>query len=146
MNKTYEERWLKGHYAREYPCQLSGYLLKDGRYIDMVEKRDVDRGAFYRDDHRTISHVYNSLKCELGGNCMLDFMKRGNIRFSPESDGFEMIVEPTQEQYEAMSDYERNYSQRRFEVCDERGICIFSSEWLVELEDFWYRKNNKEDI
>ena len=36
MNKTYEERWLKDHYAREYPCQLSGYLLKDGRYVDMV--------------------------------------------------------------------------------------------------------------
>lgn len=140
MNTTYEQRWLKDHYARKYPCCLSGYLLRDGCYIDMVAKSDVDRGAFYRDDHRTISHVYNSPKCESGYNCMIDFMKRGNIRFSPERPGFCLLrkVYPTEEQWDAIEalwreriyDYEDSGKDLYFEVLNVNGSVLLSTNHL----------------
>lgn len=135
MNKTYEQRWLKDHYAREYPSSCSGYLLKDGLYIDLVDKRDVDRGAFYRDDHRTICRVYNSPKCEDGTSCMFDFMKRGNIRYSPESPGFMLYkgTNPTLKQLEAMREawrergYYGSHMELYFEICNEWGCIIYST-------------------
>lgn len=103
----------------------------------MVAKSDVDRGAFYRDDHRTISHVYNSPKCENGFGCMIDFMKRGNIRFMPESPGFNVLqkVYPTEEQWNAMQkmwdermkDYEDSGKDLFFEVLNENGCILFST-------------------
>lgn len=42
MNKTLEQRWAKDHYRTSYPRSQSGYLLKDGFYIDLVSKEDVD--------------------------------------------------------------------------------------------------------
>lgn len=149
MNKTYEERWLKDHYRTTFPRAQSGYLLKDGYYIDLVSKGDVDRGAWYRDDHRSICHVFNSPICENGYDCMIRFMARGNIRFSPESGGFDMIKEPTREQWKAIRQYDRCRPVRgsgevHFEVSDKNGRILFSSEWLSELRDYWYRRNHHE--
>lgn len=151
MNKTYEERWLKNHYMTLGPRIQSGYLLTNGFYIDLVSKGDVDRGAWYRDDHRSICHVFNSPICESGYDCMIRFMARGNIRFSPECGGFDMIKEPTREQWEAMQQYSRNkYFQDdkeiRFEVSDKNGRILFHSERLSELREYWYRRNHHEQF
>lgn len=135
MNKTYEQRWERDHYMRDYPCHLSGYLFKDGRYADMVDKWDVDRGAFYRDDHRAICHVYNSPKCQEGGTCMYDFMARGNIRFSPETPGFQVMKMPTFDQWyamrslweERMRDYEDSGKDLYFELVNQNGSQLFET-------------------
>lgn len=144
MNKTYEERWLKNHYARDYPCHLSGYLMRDGRYIDMVDKCDVDRGAFYRDDHRSICHIYNSPKCESGGDCMFDFMERGNIRFSPETPGFQLIKAPTNDQWYAMKELweermcecEDSGKDLYFEVVNKNGSLLFETTDFYIFRDY----------
>lgn len=140
MNKTYEARWLKDHYAREFPCRLSGYLMRDGRYIDMVDKRDADRGAFYRDDHGTICHVLNGNRSWSGYEAMMHFMERGNIRFSPEHCGFCIRKMPTSDQWWAMKDlWEENNAigeDTIFEVYNKNGCAIFETTDFYIFRDY----------
>lgn len=68
-------------------------------------------------DHRDINGVYSDLGIDLyesdqGGNStnMLDFMRGGNIRMIPETDGIDLMQKPTSEQMNAIYDmFKRGY-------------------------------------
>ena len=75
---------------------VGAYMTLDGQLLDF----NYDG---FRDDHRGIS-VY-----DMG---MQDFMNYGAIRMQPESNGFELAVEPTDAQYDRLYDYLENYVKR----------------------------------
>ena len=113
MNTTILHRILKENYTEDYPSATSGYLLPDGRWLDLILKEDKDRGGWYRNDHRCIGHYLNRSKYEedqSGTDRMYRFMRYGNIRFMPESGSFEFIKRPTREQIWAIQDYARHYN------------------------------------
>lgn len=94
MNKTILERAKKESYVTGYPTATSGYLLTDGTYLHLISKVDEDRGGNYREDHRTIRNFFNRRKND-NWSGMVDFVKMGHIRFSPECHGFDFIKKPT---------------------------------------------------
>ena len=69
--------------------EVGAYMTTDGSLLNF------NYGG-YRDDHRTLS-VYDLN--------MKEFMDYGAIRMQPETPGFEMQVEPTNEQYDKLYDY-----------------------------------------
>lgn len=69
--------------------EVGAYMTTDGSLLNF------NYGG-YRDDHRTIS-VYDLN--------MKEFMDYGAIRMQPETPGFEMQVEPTNDQYNKLYDY-----------------------------------------
>ena len=79
-------------YGTTSNSRLAGYMLPDGKYLDFSE------GQGYRTvDHRNVGIAYENT-ADGGWKYMVDFMRRGAIRIKPESDGFELMVEPTPEQ------------------------------------------------
>lgn len=143
-NKTYEERWLKDHYARTYMSHVSGYLLKDGRFIDLIKKVDYDKNKpyVYREDHRCIGRVYNKNHNEDRYSYMVDFINRGNIRVMPETYMITMTQEPTMCQMESIKTIaaEAHRMQEKFtaEVWDEEGRnTVFYTHSISDLIRYW---------
>ena len=69
--------------------ETGAYMTTNGNLLDFND-------GGYRDDHRTID-VFDL--------DMNEFIEAGAIRMKPEANGFEMSVEPTQEQYSKLYDY-----------------------------------------
>lgn len=144
MNKTILERIKKENYVTDYPTTTSGYLLKDGTYVHLVAKLDEDCGAWYRDDHRVISHFMNSMKNDdsSGNDAMKRFVKNGNIRFSPECNGFQFIKKPTREQIKEIISYcshvRRNQKEYYIEKVNDNFVV--TKEYDIEdLRELLYR-------
>lgn len=75
----------------------AGYLLQDGTLLDFSGKNQGSRAIGYRTlDHRDINVV---------GYDMDEFIALGNVRLQPESNGFELMSEPTAKQYSALKKY-----------------------------------------
>lgn len=111
MNISIIKRIKKEFYIEDYPSSTSGYLLPNGRYLDLILKEDKDRGGWYRDDHRCIGHYLNRSiheEDQSGTDRMYRFMRYGNIRFMPESGCFEFIKKPTKEQVWAIQNFARD--------------------------------------
>lgn len=94
---------------------VGAYMTIDGQLLDFG-----DEG--YRDDHRTIS---------VPTYTMTDFMNAGNIRMQPEGNGFEVIAEPTDAQYDRLADYIDNYldGEVYVDVSNEKGVSIAGKEY-----------------
>lgn len=137
MNKTIEQRCKKELYTRNYPCACSGYLLDDGSWLDLILKEDVDRGGYYRNDHRTIHCYLNRVSEDTSGtDAMYRFMARGHIRYMPESGCFEFIKLPNQKQIRAMMDARRCSGCFRAEhVRYSKKTGYYRSVWSTE---YWY--------
>ena len=76
----------------------AGYILKDGSLLDFTY------GVNPRDDHRSISAVYDEFFPE-ATDYLLAFMKEGNIRCIPEVPGVDILVKPTERQYLTLRKY-----------------------------------------
>ena len=75
----------------------AGYLLQDGTMLDFSGKNQGSNVSGRRTlDHRDIQSVNYEMR---------EFMEAGNIRLQPESNGFELMQEPTPEQYKTLSEY-----------------------------------------
>ena len=135
MNRKIIDRIKKVNYVTTYPTATSGYLSTDGMYIHLIAKSDEDRGGWYRDDHRSIQQFMNHRTNDEPWDCMIRFMKHGNIRFSPEGHGFEFIKLPTREQVRAIIRYQKHYYDE--DVCIERyDVKHNSVETIGNLKDF----------
>ncbi len=84
-----------------YRWAETGYIFKDGTRLDLSGRRDGASGGRRTVDHRDIFDVYEDID---GGEAMIEFMSRGNIRVSPENPGINLQVEPTAEQYRLIQD------------------------------------------
>ena len=135
MNKSIIDRIKKVNYVTEYPTATSGYLSTDGMYIHLIAKSDEDRGGWYREDHRSIQHFMNRCPNDGPWDCMIRFMKHGNIRFSPEGHGFEFAKLPTREQIRAIIRYQKEFYNE--DVCIERyDVKHNRTETIGNLQDF----------
>lgn len=110
MNKTILERIKKENYVTDYPTTTSGYLLKDGTNDDSS-----------------------------GNDAMKRFVKNGNIRFSPECNGFQFIKKPTREQIKEIISYcsrvRRNQKEYYIEKVNDNFVVTkeYDIEYLREL-------------
>lgn len=114
-------------FGTTYTKSRAGYLLKDGRYLDLTYG-----GQGSRDDHRSISSVFDEIM-EYPTDYMLAFMQEGNIRLIPEIPGIDLMVEPTEQQYETLQDYISYFifRERYFAVdyTDSKGYNVQSLEY-----------------
>ena len=95
------EKDVLAHYGTTYRWAETGYIFKDGTRLDLSGRRDGASGGRRTVDHRDIFDVYEDID---GGEAMIEFMSRGNIRVSPENPGINLQVEPTAEQYRLIQD------------------------------------------
>lgn len=102
MNKTIEER-IKA----EFPCSdehwyLGGYLLADGTNVDIRASGS---------DHRIVCGCFNDSprhrQSFSGWYGIVNMLKRGHIRTTPECNGFEFMKQPTQAQFNAIREFVR---------------------------------------
>lgn len=80
---------------------VCGYILPDGQMLCFGSSGIRDT------DHRNIKSVYKEVGIVVNGDntdYLIDFMQRGAIRFIPECTGFNMCIEPTNEQYACIKD------------------------------------------
>ena len=95
------EKDVLAYYGSTYRWAETGYIFKDGTRLDLSGRRDGASGGRRTVDHRDIFDVYEDID---GGEAMIEFMSRGNIRVSPENPGINLQVEPTAEQYRLIQD------------------------------------------
>ena len=97
LNDKVEEEVLK-HYGTTWRWAETGYLLKDGRKLDLSGRKEGAPGGYRALDHRDIFDIFEDGDT-FGTDALVEFMGRGNIRVSPENPGINIQVEPTEAQY-----------------------------------------------
>lgn len=117
-------------YGRTFGWNTAGYLLKNGTKLDLSGKTIGAPGGYRAVDHRDIFDIY---EVDSYTDAMIEFMARGNIRVVPESPGINLIVEPTEAQYEQITSLvERlGWKEKEFHVDfdDENGTTIASLDY-----------------
>ena len=95
-----ETRTAQRKYGTTTDWQATGYLTVDGKQLDF----SAGQGTRTM-DHRDVLDVYENGEEMSGTDAMIDFMSRGNIRIMPESNGINLQVPPTAEQWKALRRY-----------------------------------------
>lgn len=95
------------HFGVTYSWKETGYILTNGKKLDFSGKHNGAPGGYRTVDHREILEAYDeSAQDEMSGaEAMVDFMQKGNIRVSPETDGINVSVLPTKAQETALRDF-----------------------------------------
>ena len=109
----------------------TGYLTLDGKKLDFSGRHDGARGGYRTVDHRDVS---DALGLDYGGGdysgAMVQFMAEGNIRISPESNGINLSVLPTEAQERALEGYiSRARGEVILDIDDTQGNTISSTEY-----------------
>ncbi len=126
---TVEKKVLE-KYGRTFSWNTTGYILKNGTKLDLSGKSVGAPGGYRALDHRDIFDIY---EVDSYTEAMIEFMIRGNIRVAPESPGINLIVEPTEAQYEQITSLvERlGWKEKEFHVDfdNENGSTIGSLDY-----------------
>ena len=98
----------------------AGYITPDGELLDFSGKRNGGPLGKRSQDHREIGEIYTDEQYHSAENkypnmgtataIMQDFIDMGNIRVMPETNGFDLTLEPTQAQYNTLREYIDNSS------------------------------------
>lgn len=111
-----------------YNWELGFWINTDGTILDGSGKKFGGEGYYRITDHREISQVDEQGKD--GYDSMLDYERRGNIRFIPESQGFEIMKEPTDAQYNTIRNISRYFQgDSGIDFTDEHGNNIYKIEY-----------------
>lgn len=97
-NAIYMMIYAKNTYGTTEDFDSSGFVLINGELLDFGNYDDI-----YRQSHGAL---------DLKGKNFRDFINAGNIRINPQSPGIEFSKEPTEEQYEKISEMVRHYLDR----------------------------------
>lgn len=114
------------HFGVTDEFNVAGYMLTDGTMLDFSgqhwlegwSKAEIEKWKKQNDirqvDHEDIYEIFP--ENDNGGDNRLKFMKRGNIRMSPEAPGINILsnIEPTKEQYAKLKEYIRDYAISNF--------------------------------
>ena len=94
------EKVLVDHYGTTEDYGVAGFITPSGYLLDFSAGGSGSRGQ----DHRNISHFMDELGYNTGDrtDAVMTAQKMGFIRFSPESNGFDMLDMPTQEQFQVL--------------------------------------------
>ena len=96
---TVEQDVLEKH-GKTFNWNTTGYIFKNGTRLDLSGKNVGATGGYRAIDHRDIFDIYT---LDSYTDAMIEFMRRGNVRVVPESPGINLIVEPTEAQYEQIT-------------------------------------------
>lgn len=93
-------------FGKTYRWSETGYLLRNGAKLDFSGRHEGGSGGYRSVDHRDISDAFDG---EYGDGSysggMVQFMREGNIRISPESGGINLQVMPSKAQESALDDF-----------------------------------------
>lgn len=125
-NKTAE-----AYFGRTYKISEAGYLLRNGHMLDFSGRHEGAPGGYRTVDHRDISDAFDG---DYGngeyGDAMVQFMRAGNIRLSPESGGINLSVKPTKSQIETLERYIQNFrGEVMLDIDNEAGETVASAEY-----------------
>lgn len=125
-NKTAE-----AYFGRTYKISEAGYLLRNGHMLDFSGRHEGAPGGYRTVDHRDISDAFDG---DYGngeyGDAMVQFMRAGNIRLSPESGGINLSVKPTKSQTETLERYIQNFrGEVMLDIDNEDGDTVASAEY-----------------
>lgn len=129
LPETVEQEVLE-KYGRTFSWNTTGYIFKNGTKLDLSGKSVGAPGGYRALVHRDIFDIY---EVDSYTDAMIEFMARGNIRVAPESPGINLIVEPTEAQYEQITSLvERlGWKEKEFHVDfdNENGSTIGSLDY-----------------
>lgn len=119
------------YFGKTYSWKETGYVTRDGDRIDLSGKREGGPAGHRSLDHRDIADALGS---EYGGEdysgAMVQFMREGNIRITPETGGINLQIEPTEKQYERLKDFiQMNRGEVMLDIDDENGSTVESREY-----------------
>lgn len=113
-----------------YEWELGFWINTDGTILDGSGRKFGNDGYYRAIDHRDIAQIDEQGKD--GYDAMLDYEKRGNIRFIPEAQGFEILKEPTSAQYSTIRNISKYFEGNSgVDFIDEHGNNIGN----IEYED-----------
>lgn len=121
----------KAFFGRTYKWSETGYITTDGARLDFSGKHEGGPGGYRTVDHRDIR---DALGEDYGGDdysgAMIQFMREGNIRMSPESGGINLSVMPTKAQMDALADFiGRERGEVILDLDDANGNTLSSTEY-----------------
>ncbi len=116
------------YFGKTYSWAETGYLTPNGTKLDFSGRKDGASGGYRTVDHREILDIMGDF--DSGTAAMIEFMEQGNIRIMPESNGINLSVEPTKEQYYALDDFiSKNRGEVIVDFDDTNGNTIASIEY-----------------
>ena len=118
-------------FGKTYRWSETGYLLRNGTKLDFSGRHEGGQGGYRSVDHRDISDAFDG---EYGDGSysggMVQFMREGNIRISPESGGINLQVMPSKEQESALDDFiSRERGEVTLDIDNANGETVASVEY-----------------
>lgn len=118
-------------FGKTYRWSETGYLLRNGTKLDFSGRHEGGSGGYRSVDHRDISDAFEG---EYGDGSysggMVQFMREGNIRISPESGGINLQVMPSKAQESALDDFiSRERGEVTLDIDNENGETVASVEY-----------------
>ena len=110
----------ESYFGTTYKINEAGYLLTDGKLLDFSGRHEGGPGGYRTVDHRDIVDAFDGDYGDgsySGG--MIEFMRAGNIRLSPESGGINLSTMPTKAQMSTL----------------DRYITSFRGEVILDIDD-----------
>ena len=90
------------HFGTTNNIAESGYVLINGKFLDLSEKNNGGQSGQRSADHRDINICYDDKD---GTDALIQFMNEGNIRLLPENGGIDLSVKPNDKQISALRYY-----------------------------------------
>lgn len=110
----------EAYFGTTYKINEAGYLLTDGKLLDFSGRHEGGLGGYRTVDHRDIVDAFDGDYGDgsySGG--MIEFMRAGNIRLSPESGRINLSKMPTKAQMSTL----------------DRYITSFRGEVILDIDD-----------
>ena len=90
------------HFGTTNNIAESGYILTNGKFLDLSEKNNGGQAGYRTADHRDVNICYDDKD---GTAALIAFMNEGNIRLLPENGGIDLSVKPNDKQKLALRYY-----------------------------------------
>lgn len=119
-NDEEDVKTAEAYFGTTYKINEAGYLLTDGKLLDFSGRHEGGPGGYRTVDHRDIVDAFDGDYGDgsySGG--MIEFMRAGNIRLSPESGGINLSTMPTKAQMSTL----------------DRYITSFRGEVILDIDD-----------
>ena len=118
-------------FGKTYRWSETGYLLRNGTKLDFSGRHEGGQGGYRSVDHRDISDAFDG---EYGDESysggMVQFMREGNIRISPESGGINLQVMPSKAQESELDDFiSRERGEVTLDIDNANGETVASVEY-----------------
>ena len=118
------------HFGTTNDIREAGYILTNGKFLDLSEKNNGGKAGTRNADHRDVNICYENL-----GNteALIQFMNEGNIRLMPETAGIDIVTKPNKEQIAALRKVINYYhGEVILDISDQKGYNLKSVEYPMK--------------